>query len=80
MRKIEHIYTHALLAEVTRYLIENEAMPAETLAAYDALGTRTTSIHKSKRHHHEAVTILGSTIESCLDETRTDSPEQSVNS
>jgi hypothetical protein len=78
MRKIEHVHMHALLAEITRYLVENETMPAETLSVYDTIGTRPTSIHKSKQHHHEAHMVLGSTIESSLNETRTDDPEQSV--
>jgi len=78
MRKIEYVHMHALLAEVTRYLIETETMPAETLSAYDTLGTRPTSIHKSKQQHHEALVVLGSTVESSLNETRTDNPEQSV--
>jgi hypothetical protein len=79
MRKIEHVHTHALLVEVTRYLIENEAMSGETLSAYDALEARPTSIHKPKEYHHEAIMVLSSTIESCFTETRIDSLEQSVN-
>jgi len=79
MRKIEHIYTHALLAEVTRYLIEDETMSVEVLSAYNALGTRPSSIHKSKQNHREAIMVLGSAIEPCLEETHTDSQKQSVN-
>ncbi|EMA14654.1 UPF0058 family protein [Haloarcula amylolytica] len=79
MRKKEYIHIHALLAEVTRYLIENEAMSAETLSAYDALGTRPTSIHKSKQNHCEAIIVLNSAIEPCLKETHTDGQKQSVN-
>lgn len=79
MHKKEHIHTHALLAEVTRYLIENETMPVEMLSAYDALGTRPSSIHKSKQNHREAIMVLSSAIEPCLKETPTNSHEQSVN-
>jgi hypothetical protein len=79
MRKKEHIHTHALLAEVTRYSIENETMPAEMLSAYDALGTHPTSIHQSKQNHREAIMALSSAIEPCLKDTPTDSHEQSVN-
>lgn len=79
MRKKEHIHTHALLAEVTRYLIENEAMSAEMLAAYDALGTRPSSIHKSKQDHRKAITVLSGAIESYLKEAHAHSHEQSVN-
>lgn len=79
MRKKEYIHTHALLAEVTRYLIDIETMPAEVLSAYHALGTHPTSIHQSKQNHHEAIMILSSAIEPCLKEAPTDSHEQSVN-
>lgn len=78
MRKKEHIHTHALLAEVAQYLVENETMPAERLSVYDAHGTRPASIHKSKQNHCEAIVILSSAIESCLAETHTDSHEQSI--
>lgn len=79
MRKKEHIYIHALLAEVKRQLIEDETMSVEMLSEYDALGTRPTSIHKSKQNHYEAVMALSSAIEPCLEETRTDSHEHPVN-
>lgn len=79
MRKKEYIHIHALLVEVTRYMIENEDMPAETLSTYHALDTRPSSIHKSKHHHHEAVTVLTSAIRPWVEQTRTDSPERSLN-
>lgn len=79
MRKKEHIHVHALLVEVTRYLIEDETMPVERLSAYDALETRPTSIHRPKEDHHEAIVVLCSAIEPCFEGTRTDSREQSVN-
>ena len=79
MHKKEYIYTHALLAEVTRYLIENDTMSAEMLSAYDAIETRPASIHKSKQDHREAVVILSSAIESNLTEEHTGNPEQSLN-
>lgn len=79
MRKTEYIHTHALLAEVTRRLVENGTMSVETLSTYDALETRPSSIHKSKQNHREAILMLGRAIESCLREARTDSHEQSVN-
>jgi hypothetical protein len=79
MRKKDHIHIHALLAEVTRHLIENDTMPVERLSAYDSLETRPTSIHRPKQNHREAIMLLGSAIEPCLEETRTDSHEQPVN-
>jgi len=79
MRKKEHIYTHALLAEVTRQLLEDGTMSVETLSEYDALGTRPSSIHKSKQDHREAMVALGSAIEPCLEGTRADSRERPVN-
>ncbi|MFT4923175.1 MAG: hypothetical protein ACI8XM_002401 [Haloarculaceae archaeon] len=79
MRKKEYIHIHALLVETTRFLIENEDMPAETLSTYDALGTNPSSIHKSKQSHHEAITALNSAIEPWFEQTRSDSPEPSMN-
>lgn len=79
MRKKEHIYTHALLAEVTQYLIEDETMPVEMLSAYDELETRPSSIHEPKQNHREAIRVLSRAIEPCLEQTHTDSYEQSVN-
>lgn len=69
MRKKEYIHVHALLAEVTRCLIENGTMSVETLSAYDALDTHPSSIHRPKQNHCEAITTLGPAIESCLTET-----------
>lgn len=79
MRKKEHIHTHALLAEVTQYLIETETMSAEMLSEYRELGTSPSSIQKSKQNHREAITVLSNAIEPCLKETPTNSHEQSVN-
>jgi hypothetical protein len=75
MRKKEYIHLHALLVEVTRYMIENEEMPAETLSTYHALGTRPSSIHKSKESHHKAITVLYSDIEPWFDQLQPESPE-----
>lgn len=79
MRKKEYIHIHALLAEVTRYLIEDGSIPVETLSAYDALGTRPSSIYKSKQDHREAVLALSRAIEPCLEGTDADRHEQPVN-
>lgn len=78
MRKKEYIHIHALLLEVTRYVIENEDMPAETLSTYDTLGTRPSSIHKSKQKHYEAISVLTSAIDPWFERTRTESPERSI--
>lgn len=78
MRKIEHVHTHALLAEVARYLIETETMSAERLSTYDALETRPSSIHKSKQNHREAITVLGNAIEPCLTNTYSESHDHSA--
>lgn len=78
MHKQGHITTHALPADVARYLTEDETMPVGTLAAYDALGTRPTSVHESEANHCDAILVLGRAIESCLDETTTDSHERSM--
>ncbi|QSG05010.1 UPF0058 family protein [Halapricum desulfuricans] len=78
MRKKEYIYTHALLAEVTGYLIKNETMPADRLTAYSALETCPSSIHETKQKHREAVMALSSAIDRCLKEVPTDSHGQAV--
>lgn len=79
MRKKEYIHIHALLAEVSRYLIEDESMPVERRTAYEALETHPTSIHESKQNHREAIIVLGNAIEPCLKETHVDNQKQSVN-
>jgi hypothetical protein len=79
MRKKEHIHIHALLAEVTRHLLENGQLSADRLAAYDALGTRPSNVHDSKRDHREAIMTLGAAIELCLDRTPTESHDHPVN-
>lgn len=78
MRKKENIHTHALLAEVTRYLIEKENVSAEMFSAYDALETRPASVHKPKQNHREAIMVLSGAIGLCLEETHTDSHEEPV--
>ncbi|WP_324758575.1 UPF0058 family protein [Haloarcula sp. GH36] len=78
MRKKESIHVHALLAEVTRQLIEDEAMSVEGRAAYDLLGTRPSSIHESKENHRKAIMVLCNAIESSLEETHTDGQKQSA--
>ena len=78
MRKKDNIHIHALLAEVTRYLVEDETMSIEMLSAYEALDTCPSSIHKSKQNHREAIMILRSAIERCLEETQTERQTQSV--
>ncbi|GAB6861723.1 UPF0058 family protein [Haloplanus litoreus] len=79
MRKKEYIHIHALLVEVTRHLMENEEMPAETLSTYDALGTPPSGIHKSKQKHAEAITALNDAIGPWLEHTCADRPVRSRN-
>jgi hypothetical protein len=79
VRKKDHIHIHALLVEVTRYLIENEGLPTEALASYDALDTHPSNIHEPKRIHREASITLTSAIEPWLERRRTESPMKSVN-
>lgn len=79
MRKKEHIHLHALLAEVTRYLIEDDSVPVEVLSVYEVLGTRPASIHEPKGNHREAILVLSSALERCLEQPNEDSRERSVN-
>lgn len=79
MRKKELVHTHALLREVSRYLIENGDMPVEAISTYDALDIRPSSIHKSKRSHHEAITVLGDSIERWLEQAHSSDPDRPMN-
>lgn len=78
MRKIEYVHTHALLAEVARYLIKTGTMSAERLSTYDALETRPSSIHKSKRSHRMAIRILRHAIEPCLTTSHSGTHDQAT--
>lgn len=70
MRKKELIQIHALLLEVTRYLIETENMPAERMSTYYALGVTPLGVHKSKQDHYEAITLLFNAVEREFEQTR----------
>lgn len=63
MRKQECVHLHALLVEVTRYLVERDELEAETLARYDHFGTRPSSIHESKQDHRQAIALLVSALD-----------------
>jgi hypothetical protein len=78
MRKKEYISIHALIAEVTRYLIEDENLPAETLADYHVLGTSPSNIHKSKQQHHEAIIALIDAIEPWFEQLQTENQKQAI--
>ena len=78
MRKKEYVHIHALLVEVTRYVLENERPPAETMSDYEALETRPASIHEPKRKHHEAIKALGDGLEQWLEQPRDGERERSV--
>ncbi len=79
MRKKELVQIHALLLEVTHYLIENDDMPAERVSAYYALDVRPSSIHKSKQDHYDAITVLGDTIERWTEQTHSNTLDHPVN-
>jgi hypothetical protein len=79
MRKKEAINVHALLVEVIRQLNEHEGVAVEVHSAYDALDVRPSSVHESKQKHHEAVAILGDSIERSLDEAHTGSADWRAN-
>jgi hypothetical protein len=71
MKKQELIHLHGLLAEVHTQVEswENEEVPLE---AYNELGVRPTSIHKSKTDHKAAVFKLIKGITGSLDEAEQD--------
>ena len=67
MKKQELIHLHGLLAEVHTQIEEwdDDEVP---LTAYNELGVKPTSIHKSKTDHKAAVFKLVKGITSSLDE------------
>lgn len=75
MRKQECVHLHALLAEITRYLVEREELPPSSLATYDALQTRPSSIHRSRREHREALRVLAGTLDGELGRPSDDPPD-----
>ena len=79
MRKKEYIHVHALLLEVTQYLMENEDVDPSKHSMYDTLDVRPSSVHKPKHNHYEAVAILGDSLERTLEEAHTESPDCPVN-
>ncbi|WP_418284104.1 UPF0058 family protein [Halorubrum sp. DTA46] len=70
MRKKELIQMHALLLEVTRYVIETESVPVEEMSAYYALGVTPLGVHKSKSDHYEAITVLFDVLEGEFERTQ----------
>lgn len=76
MRKKELVCIHALFQEVTGYLIEDDGLAVQVHPAYDALDVRPSSIHKPKRNHSEAISILGESLESSLEHANTETPDQ----
>ncbi|SFG80266.1 hypothetical protein SAMN04488063_2997 [Halopelagius inordinatus] len=68
MKKQELIHLHGLLAEVHSHVEkwEDDDVP---LTAYNELGVRPTSIHKSKTDHKAAVFKLSKGITSSFEET-----------
>lgn len=79
MRKKELVQTHALLLEVSVYLIENENMPPEVISTYYALDVHPSSIHKSKQNHYDAITVLGNSIAWWLEQTQSKYVDHPVN-
>lgn len=67
MKKQELIHLHGLLAEVHSH-VENWEDDDVPLTAYNKLGVRPTSIHKSKTDHKAAVFKLAKGITSSLEE------------
>lgn len=61
MRKQELIHLHAFFEEVRRYCQREEDLSIDS-SAYESLGVKTTSIHRSKAAHREAVITLSEAI------------------
>lgn len=75
MRKQEYIHVHALLVEISQYLIDHEDLPVETLVEYRALDTRPLNVHESKENHHDAVMVLATIIGASLEQGTDDAPD-----
>ncbi|SDX62840.1 UPF0058 family protein [Halobellus clavatus] len=71
MKKQELIHLHGLLAEVHTQ-VESWEDEEVSLEAYNELGVRPTSIHKSKTDHKAAVFKLVKGITSSMDEVEQD--------
>ncbi|KYH25356.1 hypothetical protein HAPAU_20260 [Halalkalicoccus paucihalophilus] len=66
MKKQELIHLHGLLAEVSNHYEQNAGTP--DFEAYESLGVRPTSIHKSKTDHKAAVFAIATGITSDITE------------
>lgn len=61
MKKQELIHVHGVLAQVRNYYEREEGSEIDT-SRYEDVGVQSTSIHKSKSEHKEAVSALGACI------------------
>lgn len=75
MRKQECVHLHALLVEVTRYLVEHDELEAAALARYDHFGTRPSSIHESKQNHRQAISLLVSALDRQVESPVEEAPD-----
>jgi hypothetical protein len=69
MRKQDYVHLHSLLVVLLRFLNERETITADRLSGYEALGTRPTDIHASKRAHRSAVLELSEAISQGVDQS-----------
>lgn len=58
MKKQAFIHTHALLLEVREYLQQEDEVPPDAFAGYDAQPVRPQHIHRGKEAHEEALGLL----------------------
>lgn len=72
MRKQEIIHLHGLLMEVRRYYKQETDTPID-FSDYDSLEIGTSSIHRSKGEHREAVFRL---TEAIADDLRNEQPPE----
>lgn len=66
MKKQELIHIHGLLAQVQNYY-QREVTTEIDMSEYEDVGVKSTSIHKSKSDHKEAVSALGKCIIADMD-------------
>lgn len=71
MRKQELIHLHGLLTQVQDYYLRETGRDID-MSDYEDVGVQSTSIHKSKSDHKEAVSALGDCIIADMEDEATE--------
>lgn len=71
MKKQELIHLHGLLTQVQNYYVREKEREIDT-SEYEDVGVQSTSIHKSKSDHKDAVSALGACIIADMEDKATE--------